>query len=63
MSRSVKYYECCPEPYPRLSFEMRVQKKFRATPEGKVEKNPLLYTTMELSRRHRHCEMLFPDQN
>ena len=55
MSRSVKFFKCCPDsPYPRISFEMTVQKKFRVDPhKGRVSKNPLLYTTMERSKRDR----------
>ena len=57
VARSVRRYECCPEPYPRLSFAMRVQKKFRVTREvggiRALRKNPLLYTTVEMSERDR----------
>ena len=52
----MRRYECCPEPYPRLSFAMRVQKKFRVMREvgGRaLRKNPLLYTTVEMSERDR----------
>ena len=53
----MRRYECCPEPYPRLSFAMRVQKKFRVTREvggiRALRKNPLLYATVEMSERDR----------
>ena len=54
----MRRYECCPELlYPRLSFAMRVQKKFRVTREvggmRALRKNPLLYTTVEMSERDR----------
>ena len=54
----MRRYECCPELlYPRLSFAMRVQKKFRVASEvggmRALRKNPLLYTTVEMSERDR----------
>ena len=51
VTRSVKYMcKGCPEQFPRLSFQMLVQKKFRATHKGTVSRNPILYTFTKRDR-------------
>ena len=32
----VKTYDCCPEPYPNLQYQLVLQRQFKVAPEGLI---------------------------
>jgi hypothetical protein len=39
-----KYYDCCPEPYQDVQYNMVVQRMFKVTDDGEIIRNPNIFT-------------------